>query len=159
MDQAGICVAQNPVAEPGNAGINPRPVDLSTAHTPTHHPSQEEPAWGPLTHQRSSRVTLQGRQIKTSDSLLQEQLKNKNNGRLESMFSHCNIKHTSRHTAVRINSNSLQASIFWVGPVLTLQFLRYLQFKERKRRPGHQCMDTNFALRQEVLQKKKKKER
>lgn len=62
MDQAGICVAQNPVAKPGDAGINPRPVDLSTAHTPTHNPSQEEPPWGPLTHQRPPRVTLQEKQ-------------------------------------------------------------------------------------------------
>lgn len=60
MDQAGICVAKNPVAELGDTGINPRPVDLGTADTPTHYASQEEPAWGPLTHQRPPRVTLQG---------------------------------------------------------------------------------------------------
>lgn len=59
VDQGGICVAYDPVAEPGDARINPRSVDLGTAHTPTHHPSQEELPWGPLTHQRPSRVTLQ----------------------------------------------------------------------------------------------------
>lgn len=59
MDQAGICVAQDPVAEPCDTGINPRPVDLSTAHTPTHHPSQEEPPWSTLAYQGASRVTLQ----------------------------------------------------------------------------------------------------
>lgn len=58
MDRAGIGVAQNPVAEPGNAGVNPRLVDPGTANTPAHHSRQEEPSWGTLAHQRASRVTL-----------------------------------------------------------------------------------------------------
>lgn len=57
-DQAGISMAQNPVAEPCNAGINPRLVDLGAANTPAHHSSQEEPSRSTLTHQRASRVAL-----------------------------------------------------------------------------------------------------
>ncbi|KAF3834791.1 hypothetical protein F7725_027349 [Dissostichus mawsoni] len=59
--QAGVGVAQDPVAELCDARVDPRPVDLSTAHSPTHHPSQEEPPRGPLTHQRPPRVTLWGK--------------------------------------------------------------------------------------------------
>lgn len=71
MDQAGICVAQDPVAEPGDTGINPRPVDLSTAHTPAHHPGQEEPPRGTFAHQGASRVTLREKaQEVTSDPVI-----------------------------------------------------------------------------------------
>lgn len=57
-DQAGISMAQNPVAEPCNTGINPRLVDLGAANTPAHHSSQEEPSWSTFTHQRASRIAL-----------------------------------------------------------------------------------------------------
>lgn len=58
MKRGGISLAQNPVTEPGNTGINPRSVDLSAAHTPAHYPGQEESSRGPLAHQRSSGVPL-----------------------------------------------------------------------------------------------------
>lgn len=58
MDQAGISVAQNPVAQPGDAGINPGLVDLGAADTPAHHSSQEEPSWSTLTYQGASGVAL-----------------------------------------------------------------------------------------------------
>lgn len=53
-----IGVAQNPVAELGDAGIDPRLVYLCASHSPTHQASQEKASRGHFTYQRASRVSL-----------------------------------------------------------------------------------------------------
>lgn len=53
-----IGVAQNPVAELGDAGIDPRLVDLCASHSPTHQASQEKASRGHFTYQRASGVSL-----------------------------------------------------------------------------------------------------
>lgn len=52
---------QDPVPQPGDAGVDPRPPSFRTADPPTHDASKEESSRRLLADQRSPRVTLENR--------------------------------------------------------------------------------------------------